>query len=91
MPTLILLGYEPKKAAGINAFAVTPPSFSALIPHLSTAVWDMKLTVTLIVVGAAGAFLGARLTSLYVPNERLKQLFGILIVIMTAYKIYTLF
>ncbi len=91
MPTLILLGYEPKKAAGINAFAVTPPSFSALIPHLSTAVWDMKLTVTLIVAGAAGAFFGARLTSLYVPNERLKQLFGILIVIMTAYKIYTLF
>ncbi len=91
MPILILLGYEPKKAAGINALAVTPPSFSALIPHLSTAVWDMKLTVTLIVVGAAGAFFGARLTSLYVPNERLKQLFGILIVIMTAYKIYTLF
>ena len=91
MPTLILLGYEPKKAAGINAFAVTPPSFSALIPHLSTAVWDPKLTITLIFVGAAGAFLGARLTSLYVPNERLKQLFGILIVIMTAYKIYTLF
>ncbi len=91
MPTLILLGYEPKKAAGINAFAVTPPSFSALIPHLSTAVWDPKLTMTLIFVGAVGAFLGARLTSLYVPNERLKKLFGMLIVIMTAYKIYTLF
>ncbi len=39
-PTLILVGFEPKKAAGINAFAVTPPSFSALIPHLATAVWQ---------------------------------------------------
>ncbi len=91
MPTLILLGYEPKIAAGINALAVTPPSFSALIPHLHTAVWDPHLTITLILVGSIGAFLGARITSLFIPSARLKQLFGILIVIMTAYKIYTLF
>ncbi len=90
MPTLILLGFEPKKAAGINAFAVTPPSFSALIPHLSTAKWDPVLTASLIGAGVVGAFLGARFTGLYVPSNRLKQLFGLLIVVMTAYKIYTL-
>lgn len=90
MPTLILVGFEPKQAAGINAFAVTPPSFSALIPHLATAVWDVPLTIALLVVGGAGAFFGARITSLYVPSGRLKQLFGLLIVIMTAYKLYTL-
>lgn len=90
MPTLILLGFEAKRAAGINAFAVTPPSFSALIPHLGTAVWDPTLTITLILVGAVGAFAGARITSLYVPSGRLKQMFGLLIVVMTAYKIYTL-
>ncbi len=90
MPTLILLGFEAKRAAGINAFAVTPPSFSALIPHLGTAVWIPSLTISLILAGAAGAFLGARITSLYVPGGRLKQMFGILIVVMTAYKIYTL-
>ena len=90
MPTLILLGFEPKRAAAINAFAVTPPSFSALIPHLGTAVWDPALTLTLILVGAGGTFLGARITSLWVPGVRLKQMFGVLIVLMTAYKIYTL-
>ena len=90
MPTLILLGFEPIKAAGINAFAVTPPSFSALVPHLSTAILDLRLTIILLVVGACGAFGGARITSLYIPGERLKQIFGVLIVIMTAYKIYTL-
>jgi len=91
MPTLILLGFEAKRAAGINAFAVTPPSFSALIPHLGAAIWDPALTITLILVGSAGAFAGARISSLYVPSGRLKQIFGILIVIMTAYKIFTLF
>lgn len=90
MPTLILVGFEAKQAAGINAFAVTPPSFSALIPHIGTAEIDIPLTASLIVLGAAGAFLGARITSLYVPSGRLRQLFGILIVVMTAYKIYTL-
>ena len=90
MPTLILLGFEPKRAAGINAFAITPPSFSALIPHLEHAVLDFNLTIILIVIGSIGAFAGARITSLYVPSGRLKQMFGILIVIMTGYKIFTI-
>jgi uncharacterized membrane protein YfcA len=91
MPTLILLGFEAKKAAGINAFAVTPPSFSALIPHLGTAIWDPALTAALLLIGAAVAFLGARVTSLWMPSGRLKQTFGVLIVVMTAYKVFTLF
>ncbi|NPU84641.1 MAG: sulfite exporter TauE/SafE family protein [Syntrophaceae bacterium] len=90
MPTLILVGFDPKKAAGINAFAVTPPSFSALIPHLATARFDLGLTLSLLFAGAACAFLGARLTSLYVPGNRIRQFFGVLIVVMTLYKIYTL-
>jgi uncharacterized membrane protein YfcA len=90
MPTLIIVGFPAKKAAGINAFAVTPPSFSALIPHISTAHFDLILTLILIIIGAGGSYLGARLTSLYLPSERIKQGFGILIVIMTLYKIYTL-
>lgn len=69
---------------------VTPLSFSALIPHWSTARLDVELTTLLLVAGALGAFAGARMTSLYVPGDRLRQLFGILIVIMTLYKIYTL-
>lgn len=90
MPTLILLGFDAKKAAGINAFAVVPPSFSSLIPHLATAQWDLTLLIPLIIVGAIGSFLGARITSLYVPSGRIKQIFGVLIVVVTMYKIFTL-
>jgi uncharacterized protein len=88
LPTLILVGFESKRAAAINALAVTPPSFSALIPHLATARVDLGLATLLLVVGAAGSFLGARITSLYVPGKRLKQMFGLLIAVMTAYKLY---
>lgn len=90
MPTLILVGFESKKAAGINAFAVMPPSFSALIPHLQTAHWDVGFMAPLILAGAVGAFLGARVTSLYVPSGKIKQAFSVLIIIVTLYKIYSL-
>lgn len=91
MPTLIIVGFDPKKAAGINAWAVTPPSFSALIPRLPTAQFDLSLMVPLLVVGAIGSYGGARITSKWVPSARIKQIFGVLIVVMTLYKIITLF
>ena len=53
----------------MNALAVTPPSFSALIPHFATARVDLRLAALLLIVGAAGSFLGARITSLYVPGK----------------------
>lgn len=91
MPTLIIAGFEPKRAAGINSFAVCPPSFSALIPHLSTAQWNFSLTIALVVVGALFSFFGARTTSRFVPGSQVKQIFAILILVVTGYKIYTLF
>ncbi len=88
MPTLILLGFQAKQAAGINAFAVTPPSFSALIPHWQTAQFDLELVMYLVIAGAVGSFIGAKVTSVFLPSDRLKQLFGILIIVMTGYKVY---
>jgi uncharacterized membrane protein YfcA len=90
MPTLIILGHDPKKAAGINAFAVTPPSFSSLIPHIATAKWDLGLMIPLLIIGSVGSFAGARVTSTRVSSNRLRQIFGLLIVLMTLYKVYTL-
>lgn len=90
LPTLILLGYGAKSAAGMNALAVTPPSFSALVPHMRTAQFDVNLTIVLLVVGAAGSYAGARLTSRYLPGPRIKQIFGVLLVVTTLYKIWGL-
>lgn len=90
MPALILVGYEPKKAAGITAVAVTLPSFTALIPHVGTAQVDLSLAAVLVMVGAAGSFLGARLTSRFVSGPTLKRAFGILVVVMTAVKLVSI-
>jgi hypothetical protein len=90
LPTLILCGFEAKHAAGMNALAITPPSFSSLVPHVGTARLDPSLTLALVLGGCAASYAGARLTSRRLPAGRLKQLFGILIVVMTAYKLFTL-
>ena len=50
--------------------------------------FDINITLGLIIVGAIGSFLGARLSSTYLPSQRVKQLFGVLIVVMTVYRIY---
>ncbi len=90
MPTLILVGLDSKQAAGVNAIAVIPPSFSALIPRLNGAQWSPELAIPLLIAGGVGAFLGARVTSLYVPSHRLRQIFAVMIVLVTLYKLYTL-
>ncbi|MEM3380372.1 MAG: sulfite exporter TauE/SafE family protein [Fervidicoccaceae archaeon] len=90
MPTLIIAGLEPKKAAGINAVAVCPPSFSALIPRLGNISMDLQLTAILLITSTIASYGGARITSKYVPSILLKKLFGLLIVVMTLYRIFSL-
>lgn len=90
MPTLIIVGFEPKKAAGINAVAVCPPSFSALIPRLGNMSVDLTTATTLLIVSTVASYLGARVTSKYVPSATLRKLFGLLIVVMTLYRLLTI-
>ena len=39
-------------------------------------------------VGASGSFLSANVQRLHVSGKRLKQAFGVLIVVMTTYKLF---
>jgi uncharacterized membrane protein YfcA len=75
VPTLIAFGFEPKRAAGTNAVVVVAQSASALAFHLPHAQLNLMLTATLLTVGALGAYLGARLTSLRLTNQQFKYVF----------------
>jgi uncharacterized membrane protein YfcA len=91
MPTLILLGYEPKVAAGINAIAVCPPSFSAFIPHIYTMKISPTLVAYIVIAGSIASYIGARITVKYVKGSTLKKVFALLIVVMTAYRLLKFF
>jgi Domain of unknown function DUF81. len=90
MPTLVLLGYEPRLAAGINALAVCPPSFSAFIPHIPTMRVDPLFLLAVVAAGSAAAYAGARTTVKHVKGRTLRRIFGLVIVVMTLYKLVTL-
>lgn len=51
------------------------------------AVAYLGYNLFLVVAGALGSYLGSRLTNLYLPSQRLKQLFGVLILAVTPYKV----
>lgn len=55
MPALVLVGYEPKMAVGINAVAVTLPSFTSLVPHLPSVDVDLRLAAVRTVVSTPAA------------------------------------
>lgn len=90
LPTLVLAGFAMKTAAGITAVAVIAPSFTALVPHLSSAIWHPQVTLALLAAGVLGSYAGARLSSRYATDARLKQGFGLVIVLATAYRVITL-
>ncbi len=90
LSTLILLGYEPQLAAGVNALAVCPPSFSAFIPHIPTIRVDLPLLLAVVAAGSAASCTGARTAAKYVKRRTLRQIFGLVIVATTLYKILTL-
>jgi uncharacterized membrane protein YfcA len=91
MPTLILLGYEPKVAAGVNAIAACPPSFSAFIPHIYTMKISPIIVAYIVIVGSIASYIGARITAKYVKGSTLKKVFASLIVAMTVYRLLRFF
>jgi len=90
VPTLIAFGFEPKRAAGTNAVVVVAQSASALAFHLPYAQLNPTLTATLLTVGALGAYLGARLTSLRLTNQQFKYVFVAMMATLLLYRLYRL-
>lgn len=90
VPVLVMAGYGVAQAAAINAVAVTPSSFAALLPHMSTMQVAPAFAATMIAAGVAGAFLGGRLTSGIVPAHLVQRVLAILILAAAAYQLLRL-
>lgn len=91
MPALMLVGFSTRSAAGMNALAVTPSSFSAVLPHWCHMQLDFWTAVPLTVSGAVGSFLGAKLATKKVPEDYLRRILLVVIVAATLYRIARLF
>ena len=91
MPALMLVGFNTRSAAGMNALAVTPSSFSAVLPHWSHMQLDFWTAVPLLLSGALGSFIGARLATRQIPEVYLRKILLAVILVATLYRLARLF
>ena len=87
MPALMMVGFSARSAAALNALAVTPSSFAAVLPHWSHMQLDPWNTGSLALAGAAGSLVGARLAITRVPEEHLRFVLLAVIASATVYRI----
>lgn len=86
VPTMMRHGIDIKRAAGLNALAVTPASFASMIPHWPHMDIAGEMAVPLLASGAVGAIVGARLASTRMSGAALRRLFAASIVGMLGYR-----
>ncbi|MCC7427555.1 MAG: sulfite exporter TauE/SafE family protein [Alphaproteobacteria bacterium] len=90
VPALVACRVPVKQAAALNAVAVTPSSFAALLPHLDAAIWDTTLDLPLLAAGAIGGVAGARLTTGVLSALTVRLAFATALVALTALKLLQL-
>ena len=86
VPALIACGFDTKNAAGMNAFAVTPSSFAAMLPHSDEMHLDLAMVVPLLIAGALGSYLGGWIASRDVPDRFFRYIFAAVILFTTLYR-----
>lgn len=90
VPVMIHSGFSARRAAAMNAVAVTPASFVSLIPHLERAIVDPVFAAPVVLSAACGALAGGYLASRHVPEKALRLLFIVIILTLAAYKLVML-
>lgn len=91
VPVMMYSGYTPRRAAAMNAVAVTPASFVSLIPHISSATIDPIFAAPIVLSASLGALVGGSLASRHVPERALRLLFIAIILVLATYKVGTLY
>ncbi len=91
VPTLIMLGMEPKRAAGTNALAVVAQSLTAFLYHAPTAQIDRGMLAITALGGVVGSYFGARFTSKQLGGAQVRWVFALMMGAMMLYRAVLLF
>lgn len=86
VPLMVHFGIDIRKAAAINAVAVTPSSFAAAAPHVAHMTLEPGFVLVLCAAGAVGSYIGGHLASKWVSPIMLRRLFLCTIIGTTGFK-----
>lgn len=82
-------GVSQHMAQGVNLIFFIPTCIVSIFINLKNKNIDIKTAVVVIISGIIGAVIGAKL-SLIIDAKKLKKYFGIFLLLITIYEIYSL-
>ena len=90
VPLLMAMGYPTKLAAATSAFTVVFSSVTGFLGHLAVGHFDWQLMAALAIAVIVGSQLGAHTMHTRMKPRLLKQMFGIVLLIIAAKMIWGL-
>lgn len=85
----VFMGVEQHTAQATNLVFFIPTSIAAIITTIKEKLINWKIGITVAISGIIGAIFGAKI-SIGLNVNRLKKYFGIFLIIITIYEIYSL-
>ena len=85
----VFMGIDQHVAQGANLIFFVPTSISAIITTFKEKLINWKIGVPVAISGIIGAIIGAKI-SVNMDVNRLKRYFGIFLILITIYEIYSL-
>ena len=82
VPTLLFLGFSPKRTAATSAFVCTFSALSGFIAHAQYGSIDWTLALTGSIAAIIGSQLGSRFMVKKVKSETLKIIFSIVLILI---------
>lgn len=86
----IFLGTEQHIAQATNLVFFIPTSITAIILNIKNKNINFKVSKTIIIYGIIGAFIGS-IVSNYLPNKKLRRVFGFFLLIIAFFQIYEIY
>lgn len=83
-PLMLMLGFNPKKIAGITAFVIPFSSFSGFLTYWAMGNINWKLLAITAAAGIAGALLGTRFMHNKLNPKTVKKILAIILLIMAV-------
>lgn len=84
VPSLLIMGLEPKICVGTSSFIATFSSLTGFISHIFKSNLELKITILTVVSVIAGSQTGSRFMVKRVKSKLLKRMFGFVLILISV-------
>jgi len=84
VPSLLVMGIDPKICVGTSSFIATFSSFTGFVSHIFKSNLELKMTILTVISVIAGSQTGSRFMVKRVKSKLLKKMFGFVLILISA-------